>query len=395
MGIFRRSGELSRHEYARRVLAEVERAGAAEAWYDSDAFAVRFRREAGGEVVTINLATLYQEATGMDQGERDALTARFAADMVAPPAIPEDWERVAPLLRPVVRPATFGLGAGGLVPLSRPFLPYLRELVVIDQPTVMAYVNRDKPAAWGVPAAEVFATARANVARFAALADEPPAAPALLRFVDDGDGYFAARLLLDGWLAGLAGRVGGRPVAFVPDQNTLLVTGDQPDTLGSLFELVEAEYREAARAVSPAAYTVDDAGRVVPYAAPVGHPVGAAVHRAEVVLAATEYAAQGEELNKRHQNEGADIFVANLLAAGRDDGSLFTVASWADGVETLLPEADFVAFPGEDTFYAGWDEVARTAGLEPVDGLYPPRYHVRGWPPAAVVDQLRALATAP
>jgi hypothetical protein len=393
MGIFKRPGELSRHDYANRVLAEVRRAGAAEAWYDSDAFTVHFRREAGGSVATVNLGTLYQEAAGAAPAERDARIARLAADVVTPAELPETWEQVAPLLRPVLRPATFGQGTDVL---GWPALPYLRELVVIDQPTTMAYVKTDKLAAWGVPAAEVFATARANVARFAALADEPPAGgPALLRFVDDGDGYFASRLLLDGWLAGLAGRVGGRPVAFVPDQNTLLVTGDQPDTLGSLFELVESEYREAARAVSPAAYTVDDAGRVVPYAAPAGHPVGAAIHRAEVVLAATEYGAQGEELNKRHQKEGADIFVANLLAAGRDDGSLFTVASWADGVETLLPEADFVAFPGEDTFYAGWDEVARTAGLEPVDGLYPPRYHVRGWPPVAVMDQLRALATAP
>src|SRR3954451_5345341 len=289
MGIFKRSGELSRHDYANRVLAEVRRAGAAEAWYDSDAFAVRFRRTAGDSVATVNLGTLYQEAAGADPAERDARIARLAADVVTPAELPETWQEVAPLLRPVLRPATFGQGTDVL---GRPALPYLRELVVIDQPTTMAYVKDDKPAAWGVPAAEVFATARANVARFAALADEPPAAPALLRFVDDGDGYFASRLLVDSWLAGLSGRVGGRPVAFVPDQNTLLVTGDQPDTLGSLFELVESEYREAARAVSPAAYTVDGAGRVVPYAAPAGHPVGAAAHRAEVVLAATEYAAQ-------------------------------------------------------------------------------------------------------
>jgi hypothetical protein len=395
MGVFKRSGEPSRHDYANQVLAEVRRAGAAEAWYDSEAFAVHFRREAGGSVATINLATLYQEAAGADPAERNARLIRLAADVVTPAALPETWERVAPLLRPVLRPASF---AQGTDVVARPAWPCLRELVVIDQPTTMAYARADKLAAWGVPAAEVFATARANLARLAAPPDATPAGgPALLRFVDDGDGYFASRLLLDGWLAGLAGRVGGRPVAFVPDQNTLIVTDDQPDTLGPLFELVESAYREAARAVSPAAYTVDGAGRVLPYAPPPGHPVEAVAHRAEVILAASEYQAQGEHLTELHERDGRDVFVARLLAAGRDDGSVFSVASWADGVEALLPAADLVAFSAEgaDAFYVPWDAAARTARLEPVDGLHPPRYHVHGWPPAAVVDQLRKQAVAP
>ncbi|MFL6075529.1 MAG: hypothetical protein ACJ73S_19240 [Mycobacteriales bacterium] len=395
MGIFKRSGDLSRHDYANRVLAEVRRAGAAEAWYDSDAFAVRFRRVPADSVATINLSRLYQEATGMPAAERDQRIARFVADVVTPASLPETWEAVAPLLRPVLRAATFGQSTDMLF---RPALPYLREAVVIDQPSTMAYVKADKLAAWGVPAEQVFATARENLARIAAMPDEPPAdGPALLRFVDDGDGYFVSRLLLDGWLAGLAGRVGGRPVAFAPDQNSLLVTGDQPDAMAQLYELVESEYRDAPRSVSPVGYTVDNSGRVVPYAPPPGHPVEAVVHRAEVVLAATEYQAQGDYLNERHQAEGRDVFVASLMAAGRDDGSVFTVASWADGVEALLPAADFVALnaDGVESFYVPWEVAARTAALEPADGLYPPRYHVQGWPPPPVLDQLKTQATRP
>src|SRR5262249_16816604 len=146
---------------------------------------------------------------------------------------------------------------------------------------------------WGVDAERVFAKARANLAEIAALPDSPaPDGPVLMRFVESGDAYFVSRLLVYGWLASLASRVGGRPVAFVPDQNTLVVTDDRPDALGPVFELAEKEYGEAVRGISPQAYTVDDAGEVVPYDAPRGHPLAAQVHRAEAILAANEYANQ-------------------------------------------------------------------------------------------------------
>src|SRR5262249_28965717 len=157
----------------------------------------------------------------------------------------------------------------------------------------MAYVTVANLESWGVDAERVFTKARANLASIAALpTSPPPTGPVLMRFVETGDAYFVSRLLVYGWLASLASRVGGRPGAFVPDQNTLIVTDDQPDTLSGVFELVEEEYREAVRGISPFAYTVDESGEVVPYAAPTGHPIAARVNRAAAILAASEYGSQ-------------------------------------------------------------------------------------------------------
>jgi hypothetical protein len=184
-------------------------------------------------------------------------------------------------------------------------------------------------------------------------------------------------------------------VAFVPDHNSLIVGADEPGLVAALYELAEGEYREAARSISPAAYTCAPDGRVLPYRVPVDHPLAATVNRAEVMLAATEYTAQGDVLQNEPEQES---YVAGLLVGTRPDGSVFTVASWGEGVDTLLPEAQFVGFSGEDggpPFLVPWKTVAREANLFPVVGLDPPRYRVTGWPAPAVLDRLRARAETP
>jgi hypothetical protein len=144
---------------------------------------------------------------------------------------------------------------------------------------------------------------------------------------------------------------------------------------------------------------VDDDGAVVPYAADGPGPLAAAVHRAQVILAASEYEAQKGALETEHIREGIDVHVGALVAAARDDGSLFTVAVWSDGVDTLLPAADFVGFVAAgrkaDTFTVPWASVAAEVSLTPVDGLYPMRYRVTAWPASEAMDRLRARAVEP
>jgi hypothetical protein len=246
--------------------------------------------------------------------------------------------------------------------LRRPAQPYLDELVVVDRPTSMSYVTGAMTANWGVGDEEVFAAARANLVAGGELPESEPAeGPVLLRFVDDGDAYWPSHLLLDGWLAGLAGRVGGPPVAFVPDVNTLLVTAVDPDGLAPLLELVADEYLEAPRRLSPVGYTVDPVGRVVPYAAPSGHPVAALLARAERLLATREYSAQRELLSEAELPEAA----GNLEMFARDDGTVFTVTVWTVSAPTLLPRADYVGLvlEGADPFFIPWAAVVE-------DGLF-------------------------
>jgi len=69
----------------------------------------------------------------------------------------------------------------------------------------MAYVTASHVADWDVSAEQVIRPPpHANMASTALSTmdrDQPPG-PALIRFVDDGNGYFSSLPLIDGWLPG-------------------------------------------------------------------------------------------------------------------------------------------------------------------------------------------------
>ena len=79
--------------------------------------------------------------------------------------LPHRWAEARPLLRPVLRPVTFVLGAppSDAVLLARPFVPFLQEMVVIDAPDSMAYVTSATMADWvAAPPGELIANATAS-----------------------------------------------------------------------------------------------------------------------------------------------------------------------------------------------------------------------------------------
>jgi hypothetical protein len=406
MGLLRRLRATPEDRFASEVLDAVRASGAvAKAWYAPEQFAIGWRRSPHDNDGWIYLSNTFRETAGMDRRERGDIIRRLVATMVS--AGPEDltWDEVRPRLRPVLRGITFGLGVpdGAMPPLARPAMPYLAEMVVIDLPDSMAYVTAARLDDWGVVASDVFDAARENLAD---LADRATAADAdhgatMVRFIDDGDTYCTSMLLVDGFLARMCERTGGRAVAFVPDRNSMLVVPDDANALLTLLPMVEEEYVESVRSVSPVAYTVDDAGAVIPYPVEGSGPLAARLHRAEAILAATEYAAQKDMLDARHDKAGVDVFVGSLIAGARQDESLFTVAVWTDGIDTLLPEADFVGFvadgsaPGADMFTVPWLAVANEMDLVPADGLHPTRYRVTAWPAPEVIDRLRARAVEP
>jgi hypothetical protein len=399
MGLLSRLRGTPEDRFAAEVLDAVKATGAvAKAWYAPETFAIGWRRNAQDNDGWIYLSNTFRETAEMDRRERADQVRRLVAGMIATGTVGDSWEECRPLLRPVLRTATFGLGAPGHTarPLSRPALPFLNEFVVIDMPDSMAYVSAARLDDWSVTASEVFEAARANLADLAerALTACSKDGPTSVRFVDDGDAYYTSMLLVDGFLAGMSARVGGRPVAFVPDRNTLLVVPDQPDMVADLLKMAEEEFGRSVRSISPMAYTVDDAGTVVPYSGEGSGPLAARLRRAEAILATTEYATQKEAIEAQHEKEGIDIHVAALVAVARDaDDSLFTLAVWSDGVETLLPQAEFIGFTdGGQPWLVPWGVVAAEVHLMPADDLHPERYRVSAWPAPEVVDRLRARA---
>ena len=142
-------------------------------------------------------------------------------------------------------------------------------------------------------------------------------------------------------------------------------------------------------------YTVDGTGAVVPYQATEPGELANRVHHVQVLLAAGEYGTQKPVLEAELERTGVDIFVGSpLVASNPDNGTTFSVAVWAPEVDTLLPEADYVAFPDPMTMVP-WSIVAARTGLRPEPGMVPPRYRVTAWPAEPVLAELRADAVTP
>jgi hypothetical protein len=343
VGLLRR---IARARLAGRVIRRLRRAGVRDARYHSVPFEVRFTVPGEDEPTILPLAPLL--------GRRKALTDLVVGLLRVPPG----WDDAAPLLRPVLR------GAAPGTPLRRPVLPFLSEFVVVDQPDAMTYVTEAQVAAWRTPAGEVFATARANLtgAVLHGVAD----GPVVVRFVDDGNAYWTSHLLLRGWLARLAGQVGGVPVAFAPERGTLLVTADDSPLLAALFAEAETLFVTSPHPLSPMAYRSDDDGCTVPYSAPAGHPLHQTARRAERLLAMHEY---------HRQPPDPSVPSAELQLLGSTSEGWRTRAVWPENTPTLLPEADEVQ-AGDRTL--PW--LALAPHLTPTAHT-PTRWLATSWPP--------------
>ena len=386
-------GDTTRDRFARQMAIVLRVAGGRDIKYDADEFLLRFRLPDGSPMVG-NLANVFVEWGGAPHAELSARMKQFAAMLVNSGGHLTEWEAVADRLLPVLNPPQLAWNEeANLLSIFREFQPLVCETVVVDHPDRMQYVTGNDPKAWGVTEDEVFERARANLAARAMWPDLDGGGdrPTIFRMPESGNDYWASHLLLDGWLAAFGRKLGGRPVVFVPDRSSgLTVVADDPDVVGHLLAALEKEYRDGSRIVSPQAYTVDSAGRVVPYSVPPGDPQWNAVHRSEVVLAAREYAAWKET---NDGNVDGHIATYEVCTRTRDD-SVFSMSVWGEGVTTLLPESDFVTVIAEshDHFIVPFEAVVREVGLTPAPHLYPPRYPTPPWLSEPQLRSLRAAA---
>jgi hypothetical protein len=397
VGWFSSPRPVSRRRFAAQAMRIARRMpGVRDATYHPDKFAVELQRAEGGAAAWLYLANIYQEAADVPATRRRERLEQLVRIMTAPRS-EDGWDEVRERLRPVLRGQTFGqAGPPGMQPpLSRPALPFLHELVVVDHREAMAYVTAARLPEWGVTADEVFAAARENLARIAARSLNGPwehdGGPAMITLIDDGDAYFTSLLLVPGWLAAVGERVGAPVVAFAPENHTLLVCVP-PDDLRPVYDLIEEQFTEASRSVSPVGYVAGPDGRTVPYSPPPSHPHAIPARRAEAVLAASEYGAQTAWLSSQYREAGIDVHVGELLAVAPPAGPAETVATWVDGVVMLLPAARSIVFArdGAVEFQVPWARVAQEVDLQPEPLLAPLRYRVEGWPSPDVMDRLRS-----
>lgn len=365
-----------------------------------DDYGLHFTRN--GESVQTYLDNLFAETRELSPEQRAQVIRRFLAAFSGTKASQSTWEDVQSRLLPVVRSAAFGVmappsDAPTRTLVARHTIPCLRELLVVDQPDASMYVQHEHLAEWGVSEEEAYVTAFANLARIQDVGvDLQEERPSPIWSVDSEDSYETSRLLLPGFLASFAGRVSGRPIAVIPTRSTLVIAGDQdPATVSRLCDVGEREFEASARSISPCLYTVDDAGRVVPYRRAGQDALALRIRRTNMRFAMGEYTAQKEFLDEQHEAKGVDLFVASYGAMVREkDDSPLSWCSWSADVDALLPKTDVVVMHlgGEDILPVPFSVVQQLAPdcLTLVPELWPTRYRTTGWPPPRVLEQLRA-----
>jgi hypothetical protein len=133
---------------------------------------------------------------------------------------------------------------------------------------------------------------------------------------------------------------------------------------------------------------------------PEGHPYRRRFLDLVRVTDAANYEEQKPVLEEQAQAGDDEVFVASvLLATDPASGETTTVCSWTEGVPSLLPRADRIAFvsPGETEeesriMYVPWDDAAAVmSGAMAPQGIVPERWRVDRFPTG---DEQAALQRA-
>ncbi|WIM87471.1 hypothetical protein PT015_21950 [Candidatus Mycobacterium wuenschmannii] len=301
---------------------------------------------------------------------------------------PATWAEIRPLLRSILRPATYGslLKPGDTPPWRIPITTFLHELVAIDLPEARLIVTTDNTTAWGVTGTDLFVAGRENVAALHPPGSYDPGTEGV--FVDaDQSSYITSAILTPGWLASFAQPNGPRPVAFVPTEDTLVIGYERQD----LFDTAAQLYGESDRGASPEALTA--AGNALtPYLDAGPHPLRSNAIQARAQAAARQYAEQAGFLAQLYEEQLIETFVAATQLIDTEHGK-WSAAVWGEGVLCELPEVDYVFFANDDgRFAVPFSVVIDLVGIQPTPGYFPPRYRVNNWPDPDVMAALRTHA---
>jgi Protein of unknown function (DUF1444) len=267
---------------------------------------------------------------------------------------------------------------------------HLVETLVYDLPQRMMWIDNDRLDKWGVTFYEAMEVAKRN------LLERPIQCAQVggLYVFATGDSYDASRMLLSDFVRDV--KVVGDTLVMVPNREVLYVCGsDDSAALAAMIDLASKDF-DHERNISGLVFRAVDADWE-PWLPSESHPTFIAFSNLRVQWLAREYASQKDLLDKRHQHEGTDIFVASFLAfENRETGRHTSYCTWSRGIESLLPEVAIIAFidpqaAKERPIVASgnWDSVRRIVGdiLEPVD-MYPFRWRVDEFPDDA---QLKAI----
>lgn len=380
-------GPPRRGTFARRMAEAVCRDGAAPARILEDSFALDM---GGGRPYPLGDA--YDEYCSAPRPQRDAVLARHADRARGMRIVlPADYAAAAPGLRPVLRgrfDLEFRRLRGELEGTGAPALP--ARTVADDLVVTLAWngaeVDEEALRRWDVAPDTAFDRARENLwnASRERLEELAPG----LWISPWRDGFDAARLVLHDLVWQYP--VKGRHVAAAPDAATLLVTGSEDaEGLARLGIVAERALREAEPTGTLPVALQESRWTAFP-AAPLG--------RLAALTAEHVANAQKALLDRLLPKRGDPTFVATCTAAQHPgSGQVSLYSTWTEGLPTLLPKTDQVAFvrPEEKgvSVTAPWERVvAVCGGLMSPQRMVPERWKVARFPTAEQRERLRATS---
>ncbi|UPG96537.1 hypothetical protein [Luteibacter aegosomatissinici] len=406
MGIFDvfRRRAWSRDEFAARVIQRARSlVQATSANYDADSFQIQFELP-GGRPFTMMLHNAFTDTGKVARGERDRVIDKYVLALTETQSdTPGD---LATHLMPVIRDAgmfswaslsarlTSDAGPAKL-PWSTPFSGDLSITLVQDLEHATRTVNPTALSDAGLDEESAFTRALAN------LRD---------RTQDGGmerhggvwvstwhDVYDASRILLTDMIHRLP--VHGVPVAMIPSRDHLLVTGSLDDDGIALIASLAADILENdTRPMSPQLFILRE-GTWTPFEAPLPPDIKRRLTLARYKRLDGMYGDQKTLLEKIHDKEQVDVFVATYRAAqNTETGRITGSAQWTRDVRTLLPECDLLWLlcrQRNELLEIEWaDALPHVPELrQPHGDLVPPRYLLTQFPDDATYALLREKAT--
>lgn len=354
-----------------------------------------------GEGDYINLHNAYHAYRQAPRKQREQAVAQFVHSILNVPVQPVTFAAVKPLLMPALRRKSLLEHFRHTVApdqreasafAHREFGPDAILVLAIDAEQSMSIVMESSLEQWGVTFEQALAVAMDNLRDHSADNFLPvEGAPALVQS-NWCDAYDSSRILLPDLM--FRGVGSGNPVIMVPTRETLLLAPDHhPAAQLAMLAAAGRAFSNSSRWGSTAMYQLVD-GQIAPYA-----PHDAEVHEALRVLerevAMSDYADQKQQLDKLHERDGVDVFVASYGNMEKD-GHLQSFCSWTEDVVAMLPRTDVVALarngPDEqfEMVLVDWETLAaRHDDLLQELPNFPPRYRVSAFP-AVLFEELFA-----
>lgn len=399
--IDRLRGKPTRTDFASILIRALRKAGErCELRYDPvDARILRI--EDGKTVGVINLANMYGTFLAKPRAEREAyLRVCVRGSMTYARELPDDFDAARPDLRPKIwtrsgiekqrlRGRLDGMGSGPDLP-AVPLGEHLLACVAYDWPESTQSISGNDLDGWGVTVYEALETARQNLAEttdgYTRIGED------VYSFIT-GDSYDSCRLLLVDEIRGF--EMSGRPVAIVPNRDTVLITGEDDEGGLAILATVASEQIDQNYRLSGVALVLDG-DEWVDWMPPEGHPLHGTFRDLETKFLWPEYRDQKELLDTLHKRDQVELFVTTYSALQKKaGGALVSYCVWGEGVDALLPVTQKVIFmaQGQEKFAAlgDWERVRAVVGdlMEETDD-YPKRFRVRQFPDAEALAAIGA-----